>query len=73
MKQFILWLAKVFNVTVERVVTKEVIKEVETVRYLTNGEIKGDVSIDGDLLINGSLTVAGGITCYKEGGNYECN
>ena len=72
MKRFILWLAKVFNVTVERVVTKEVIKEVETVRYLTNGEIKGDVSIDGYLLINGSLSVAGGITCYKEGGNYEC-
>ncbi len=72
MERFILWLAKVFNVTVERVVTKEVIKKVETVRYLTNGEIKGDVSIDGNLLINGSLTVTGGITCYKEGGNYEC-
>lgn len=30
MKQFILWLAKVFNVTVERVVTKEVVTELET-------------------------------------------
>lgn len=67
MKQFILWLAKVFNVTTERVV----IKEVHLVRYITNGEIKGAVSIDGNLLINGSLTVTGGITCYKEGGNYE--
>lgn len=67
MKQFILWLAKVFNVTTERVV----IKEVHLVQYLTNGEIKGDVSIDGNLVINGSLTVTGGITCYKEGGNYE--
>ena len=71
MKRFILWLAKVFNVTTETIVTKEVIKEVDKVRYLTNGEIKGDVSIDGNLIINGSLTVTGGITCYKEGGNYE--
>ena len=37
MKQFILWLAKVFNVTVERVVTKEVVTELETeVEYLKN-------------------------------------
>ena len=67
MKRFILWLAKVFDVTTEKVV----IKEVHLVQYLTNGEIKGDVIVDGDLLINGSLTVTGGITCYKEGGNYE--
>ena len=67
MKRFILWLAKVFDVTTEKVV----IKEVYLVQYLTNGEIKGDVIVDGDLLINGSLTVSGGITCYKEGGNYE--
>lgn len=71
MKRIILWLAKVFNVTVERVITKEVITEIEKVKYLTNGEIKGDVSVDGNLVINGSLTVTGGITCYKEGGNYE--
>lgn len=67
MKRFILWLAKVFDVTTEKVV----IKEVHLVQCLTNGEIKGDVIVDGDLLINGSLTVSGGITCYKEGGNYE--
>lgn len=37
MKQFILWLAKVFNVTVERVVTKEVVTELETkVEYKKN-------------------------------------
>ena len=42
MKQFILWLAKVFNVTTERVV----IKEVHLVRYITNGEIKGNVTVD---------------------------
>lgn len=72
MKRIILWLAKIFNVITETIVTKEIIKEVEKVKYLTNGEIKGDVTIDGNLLINGSLTVTGGITCYKEGGNYEC-
>ena len=37
MKRFILWLAKVFNVTVERVVTKEVVTELESeVEYLKN-------------------------------------
>ena len=37
MKRFILWLAKVFNVTVERVVIKEVVTELETeVEYLKN-------------------------------------
>lgn len=71
MKRIILWLAKVFNVTTETIITKEVIKEVEKVKYLTAGEIKGDISVDGNLVINGSLTVSGGITCYKEGGNYE--
>ena len=37
MKRFILQLAKVFNVTVEQVVTKEVVTELETkVEYLKN-------------------------------------
>ena len=37
MERFILQLAKVFNVTVERVVTKEVVTELETkVVYLKN-------------------------------------
>ena len=68
MKRFILWLAKMFNVTTEKVVIKEVVKKVEVIRYLTDGKIEGDVFIDGNLLINGSLSVSGGITCYKEGG-----
>ena len=37
MERFILQLAKVFNVTVEQVVTKEVVTELETkVEYLKN-------------------------------------
>ena len=37
MERFILQLSKVFNVTVERVVTKEVVTELETkVEYLKN-------------------------------------
>ena len=42
MKKFIQWLAKVFNadITIEKVVTKEVVKEVpvvkEVIKYLTN-------------------------------------
>lgn len=77
MKKFIQWLAKVFNanITTEKVVTKEVIKEVpvvkEVIKYLTNGTIKGDVNVVGNLVVNGKIEATGGITCYKEGGNYE--
>ena len=77
MKKFIQWLAKVFNVniTTEKVVIKEVVKEVpvvkEVIKYLTNGTIKGDVNVVGNLVVNGKIEAIGGITCYKKGGNYE--
>ena len=77
MKKFIQWLAKVFNanITTEKVVTKEVVKEVpvvkEVIKYLTNGTIKGDIMVDGNLVVNGKIEATGGITCYKKGGNYE--
>ena len=77
MKKFIQWLAKVFNanITTEKVVTKEVIKEVpvvkEVIKHITNGTIKGDVNVDGNLVVNGKIEATGGITCYKKGGNYE--
>ena len=77
MKKFIQWLAKVFNanITTEKVVTKEVVKEVpvvkEVIKYLTNGTIKGDVNVVGNLVVNGKIKATGGITCYKKGGNYE--
>ena len=77
MKKFIQWLAKVFNanITTEKVVTKEVVKEVpvvkEVIKHLTNGTIKGDVNVDGNLVVYGKIEATGGITCYKKGGNYE--
>ena len=77
MKKFIQWLAKVFNanITTEKVVTKEVVKEVpvvkEVIKYLTNGTIKGDINVEGNLVVNGKIEATGGITCYKKGGNYE--
>ena len=77
MKKFIQWLAKVFNanITTEKVVTKEVVKEVpvvkEVIKYLTNGTIKGDINVDGNLIVDGKIEATGGITCYKKGGNYE--
>ena len=64
MERFIFWLAKVFKVDL---VKTEYVKEVVTeVKYLTNGTIKGDVSVDGNLLIEGDLRVSGGITLYKK-------
>lgn len=77
MNKFIQWLAKVFNanITTEKVVTKEVVKEVpvvkEVIKYLTNGTIKGDVNVVGNLVVNGKIEATGGITCYKKGDNYE--
>ena len=77
MKKFIQWLAKVFNanITTEKVVTKEVVKEVpvvkEVIKHLTNGTIEGDVNVDGNLVVDGKIEATGGITCYKKGGNYE--
>ena len=77
MKKFIQWLAKVFNanITTEKVVTKEVVKEVpvvkEVIKHLANGTIKGDVNVDGNLVVDGKIEATGGITCYKKGGNYE--
>ena len=71
MKKFIQWLAKVFNanITTEKVVTKEVVKEVpvvkEVIKHLTNGTIKGDVNVDGNLVVYGKIAATGGITCLK--------
>ena len=68
MKKLIKWLAKVFdvNIVTERIVTKEVVKEVVKYLYLTDGVIDGDVIVKGDLIIEGSLTVSKSITCYKD-------
>lgn len=72
MKKFIKWLAKVFNanITIEKIVIKEVVKEVpivkEVTKYLTNGTIKGDVNVVGNLSVEGSITATGGITCLKD-------
>ena len=77
MKKFIQWLAKVFNanITTEKVVTKEVVKEVpvvkevtitkDVIKYLTNGTIKGDVNVAGNLVVDGKIEATGGITCLK--------
>ena len=77
MKKFIQWLAKVFNanITTEKVVTKEVVKEVpvvkevtitkDVIKYLTNGTIKGDVNVNGNLVVDGKIEATGGITCLK--------
>lgn len=63
MKKLILWLAKRFNVSVERTIVKEVVEY----RYLTNGTIEGDVFIEGNLTVSGKLIVSGGITLHKKG------
>lgn len=62
MKKFIKWLAKVFNadITIEKIVTKEVVK------YVTSGTIDGDVMVDGNLVVNGKIEATKGVTCLKD-------
>lgn len=62
MKKFIQWLAKVFNanITIEKIVTKEVVK------YIASGIIIGDVYVDGNLVVNGKIEATKGITCLKD-------
>lgn len=66
MKRLIIWLAKVFKVdiTTEKVVIKEVIKET-LVSLNENETIEGDITIKGNLIVNGSLVVEGEVSAYK--------
>lgn len=62
MKKFIQWLAKVFNanITIEKIVTKVVVK------YVTSGTIDGDIKVDGNLVVNGKIEATKGVTCLKD-------
>ena len=57
MKNFVLWLIKVFKLDITT--TKTVEKEVFIKDYV------GDVHIDGNLTVKGNLYVSGEITCFK--------
>jgi len=72
MKKIIQRLAKIFkaNITIEKIIEKEVIKEI----YITiptesteptDTTINENVFIDGDLTITGHLTVTGEVKCYS--------
>ena len=66
MKKILLWLANLFNIdlTVEKIVYRDKIKEVEKLISL-DGEIDGDVTVKGNLLVTGSLDVTGEVFCLK--------
>ena len=64
MKKLIIWLAKIFNVSLEKEVIKYVTKEVEK-QIALEGVIEGDVTVKGNLVVEGSLTVNGEVTCHK--------
>ena len=59
MKKLIRWLAKVFkaDITVERIIYKEVYKPLED-------KLSG-ISLDGDLSVDGSIEATKDIVCYK--------
>ena len=71
MKKLIIWLAKVFRVniykivevSVEKIVYKDRIVEVQVA--LDNEVIKGTCTVQGNLIVEGVLTVTGEVTCYK--------
>ena len=64
MKKLIIWLAKMFNVSLEKEVIKYVTKEVEK-QVTLEGVIEGDVTIKGNLIVNGILEVNGEVACHK--------
>lgn len=69
MKKLIIWLAKIFNVNLatEKIIVKEVVKEVEKERRVALGqEVDGDLMINGTLSVRGSLNATGDIVCFKK-------
>lgn len=66
MKNFIFWLAKIFNVdlTVEKIIYKDRIVEVEK-QVTLDGVVEGDVTVKGNLIVKGYLYVDGEVSCYK--------
>ena len=65
MKMFIKWLAKIFKVdiTTEKIVIKEVIKEVP--KYVAlGGFVKDSLTVEGDLTVTGSVYVKGDCIAY---------
>ena len=68
MKKFIKWLAKIFKaeITVEKIVYKDKIVEVEVEKLISlGGEIEGDVTVKGNLVVKGYLQAEGEVSCYK--------
>jgi len=72
MKDFIFWLAKVFDVdiTVEKIIykdkIKEVIKEVVIEKLVAfDSAAEGNVTVKGDLIVKGFLRVEGEVSCFK--------
>jgi len=64
MKKIIQWLAKIFkaNITIEKIVEKEVIKEIY-IKEPADTVINENVFIDGDLTVTGHVT--GEVRCYS--------
>ena len=68
MKKLIIWLAKMFNVSLEKEVIKYVTEEVEVIKekqITLGGVIEGDVTVKGNLVVEGILTVNGEVACHK--------
>ena len=58
MKRLIIWLANVFNVSIE--------KKVVVYKTIANGVIDGDIVIKGNLVVDGSISASKDVTMYKE-------
>ena len=68
MKKLIIWLAKMFNVSLEKEVIKYVTKEIEVIKekqIALEGVIEGDITVKGNLVVEGSLKVNGEVACHK--------
>ena len=62
MKKLIIWLAKKFDVSIEKVVYVDKIVEVPV---LLTDDIEGDVLVKGNLTVKGNLKVEGDVTAFN--------
>ena len=65
MRKVIIWLAKTFDVNIEKTVEKIVYKE-KIVYISLENEVSGNVTVTGNLTVKGYLFVEGEVSCYNK-------
>ena len=65
MRKLIIWLAKTFDVNIEKTIEKIAYKE-KIVYISLENEVNGNVTVAGNLTVKGYLFVEGDVSCYNK-------